>query len=83
MRGHGSVVVGDSAEAAFFGCTFLEENARNQLEAEIAGGAMALSPEEAADCANGTYRPHLFRLLWDYYRRKVPPLADEGDVDRQ
>lgn len=32
MRGHGSVVVGESAEAAFFGCTFLEENASKQLE---------------------------------------------------
>src|SRR5262245_14572135 len=37
MRGHGSVVVGESAEAAFFGCTFLEENACKQLEAEIIG----------------------------------------------
>jgi ribulose-5-phosphate 4-epimerase/fuculose-1-phosphate aldolase len=27
MRGHGSVVVGTTAEEAFFACTFLEENA--------------------------------------------------------
>ncbi len=31
MRGHGSVVVGATAEEAFFACTFLEENAQIQL----------------------------------------------------
>lgn len=77
MRGHGSVVVGDSAEATFFGCTFLEENARNQLEAEIVGGAMPLSAEEAADCAAGTFNPRLFGLLWSYYERRVGILDGE------
>jgi ribulose-5-phosphate 4-epimerase/fuculose-1-phosphate aldolase len=71
MRGHGSVVVGESAEAAFFAATFLEENACKQLEAEVVGGAIPLSPEEALDCANGTYNQRLFDLLWSYYERKV------------
>jgi ribulose-5-phosphate 4-epimerase/fuculose-1-phosphate aldolase len=71
MRGHGSVVVGESAEAAFFGCTFLEENACKQLEAEIIGGAIALSADEARDCCASTYNPRLFNLLWSYYERKV------------
>jgi ribulose-5-phosphate 4-epimerase/fuculose-1-phosphate aldolase len=71
MRGHGCVVVGDTAEATFFGCTFLEENARIQLEADIVGKAIPLTPEEAADCAKGTYDPRLFALLWEYYERKV------------
>jgi ribulose-5-phosphate 4-epimerase/fuculose-1-phosphate aldolase len=71
MRGHGSVVVGESAEAAFFGCTFLEENATKQLEAEIMGGAIALSADEARDCAESTYNPRLFNLLWSYYANKV------------
>jgi ribulose-5-phosphate 4-epimerase/fuculose-1-phosphate aldolase len=71
MRGHGSVVVGDSAEAAFFACTFLEENAGKQLQAEILGGAIPLSPEEARDCAEGTFVPRLFPLLWTYHERKV------------
>ena len=34
MRGHGCVVVGATAEEAFFACTFLEENAGIQLQAE-------------------------------------------------
>ena len=71
MRGHGSVVVGESAEAAFFGCTFLEENACKQLEAEIMGGAVALSADEARDCSESTYNPRLFNLLWSYYESKV------------
>src|SRR4029077_12747824 len=71
MRGHGSVVVGDTAEAAFFGCTFLEENATKQLQAEIMGGAIPLSADEARDCTESTYNPRLFNLLWSYYANKV------------
>ncbi len=71
MRGHGSVVVGASAEEAFFACTFLEENSQIQLQAEILGGAIALSAEEARDCAEGTFNPRLFPLLWTFYERKV------------
>ncbi|MGB7038156.1 MAG: class II aldolase/adducin family protein [Xanthobacteraceae bacterium] len=71
MRGHGNVVVGATAEEAFFACTFLEENAQIQLQAEVAGGAIPLSEEEARDCAEGTFNPRLFGLLWDFYARKV------------
>lgn len=77
MRGHGCVVVGESAEAAFFACTFIEENARIQLEADIIGKAMPLTPEEAADCARGTYDPRVFGLVWTYYARKVALGAEE------
>jgi ribulose-5-phosphate 4-epimerase/fuculose-1-phosphate aldolase len=72
MRGHGCVVVGATAEEAFFACTFLEENAGIQLQAEILGGAIALSSDEARDCAEGTFNPRLFPLLWKFYERKVP-----------
>jgi ribulose-5-phosphate 4-epimerase/fuculose-1-phosphate aldolase len=71
QRAHGSVVVGETAEICFFRCTFLEENARKQVEAEVLGGAIPLSPEEAADCARGTFNPRLLRLLWGYYQRKA------------
>ena len=79
MRGHGSVVVGPSAEEAFFKCTFLEENARNQIEAEMAGGAIPLKPEEAMECAKGTLNPRLFRLLWDYYQDKAERAVPKAD----
>src|SRR4051794_39096420 len=57
MRGHGSVVVGGTAEEALFACTFLEENSQIQLQAEIMGGAIPLTPEEARDCTDGTFNP--------------------------
>jgi ribulose-5-phosphate 4-epimerase/fuculose-1-phosphate aldolase len=72
MRGHGCVVVGGTAEEAFFACTFLEENAGIQLQAEILGGTIPLSADEARDCAEGTFNPRLFPLLWKFYERKVP-----------
>ena len=71
MRGHGSVVVGASAEEAFFACTFLEENAQIQLQADINGGGIALSDEEARDCRAGTFNQRLFELLWDFHERKA------------
>lgn len=71
MRGHGSVVVGPSVEETFFKCTFLEENARNQIEADMAGGAVPLKPEVARECAKGTLNPRLFGLLWEYYRNRA------------
>ena len=71
MRGHGSVVVGASVEEAFFCCTFLEENAQIQLQAEIMGGAIPLTEDEARDCAEGTFNPRLFPLLWAFCERKV------------
>jgi ribulose-5-phosphate 4-epimerase/fuculose-1-phosphate aldolase len=71
MRGHGTVVAAASAEEAFFACTFLEENAQIMLQADVAGGAILLSDDEARDCAEGTFNPRLFDLLWKFYERKV------------
>src|SRR3954466_14072990 len=78
-RAHGGLGVGESAKAAFFGCTFLEENASKQLEAEIMGGAIARTADEARDCAERTYNPRLFKVLWTSYESKVAlPAAQSG-----
>ncbi|HXQ50006.1 MAG TPA: class II aldolase/adducin family protein [Stellaceae bacterium] len=76
MRGHGVCVAGVSAEAAFFACTFLEENARKQFEAASLGGARPLSPAEAADCAAANFSQYSFDLLWQYYEHK-DEMADQ------
>ena len=55
------------AKEAFFACTFLEENAQIQLQADLAGGAIPLTDDEARDCREGTYNARLFGLLWDFY----------------
>ncbi|WP_158914737.1 class II aldolase/adducin family protein [Caulobacter sp. S45] len=79
QRGHGSVVVGETAEICFFRCTFMEENARKQVEAAMLGGALPLSPEHAADCARGTFNPRLLHLLWTYYERKARQALANGE----
>jgi len=73
MRGHGSVVVGESAEKCLLATTFIEENALYQIEGEALGGAVPLSPEAIADCAKGSLGGGLDRLLWDYWERRVVP----------
>jgi ribulose-5-phosphate 4-epimerase/fuculose-1-phosphate aldolase len=69
MRGHGSVVVGETPETALVACTYVEENARFQLEAEWLGGAIPLSRDEARDCSNGALA--IAPRLWDYWERRV------------
>ena len=56
MRGHGSVVVGETAELCLQNCTFIEENAQYQIEAEALGGAKPF-PEEIWDGIAGA-APH-------------------------
>ncbi len=51
------------------------ENAQIQLQAEIMGGAIALSEDEARRC-RGDVSPRLFPLPWAFYERKVK--LDEG-----
>jgi ribulose-5-phosphate 4-epimerase/fuculose-1-phosphate aldolase len=70
MRGHGSVVVGRSAEEAFFSSLFLEQNARFQIEADAIGGAHELDPAIARDCADGTRNDRLYGLVWRYHELK-------------
>ncbi len=71
MRGHGVVVAALTIKEAFFYCTFLEENARIQVEAAALGGASPLDEQEARDCAAGTLNDRLFNLLWGYHARRA------------
>lgn len=71
MRGHGSVVVGETAEECLRACTFMEENARYQIAAEALGGAKPfpdrLWKETSASHANaGTAF-----LVWKYWEQLV------------
>jgi len=72
MRGHGTVVCGETPELAFFYSIFLEENARHQVRAAPLGGALALSPEDARACTEGTVKnPRLLELVWSYHARQA------------
>ena len=69
MRGHGSVVVGETAETALVACTYMEENIRLQIEAEPLGGACPLSEDEICDCAKGALG--MGPRMWDFWERRV------------
>ncbi len=71
MRGHGSVVVGPSAEVALAACVFIEENAQYQIDAEPLGGVQAFPPEVWEQLAAERQGDYGARLLWNYYERKV------------
>jgi len=75
MRGHGSVVVGETPEQCLQGCTFIEENAQYQIEAEALGGAKPF-PNEIweqliAERRSGRVGSGGTMLLWNYWAQIV------------
>jgi len=75
MRGHGSVVVGETAELCLQACTFIEENAQYQIDAESLGGAKPF-PREIWDALGAQRRATGgAQLLWNYWEQIV---AEQG-----
>lgn len=72
MRGHGSVVVGETPELCLQACTFIEENAQYQIDAEALGGAKPFPKEIwdqlVAQQSSGTGGT---QLLWNYWQQIV------------
>jgi ribulose-5-phosphate 4-epimerase/fuculose-1-phosphate aldolase len=74
MRGHGSVVVGETVEAALAACTFIEENAQYQIDAAPLGGLKPYQPEiwdklvagRATRSGGGAGR-----LVWEFWERRI------------
>ena len=68
MRGHGSVVVGETAEKCLEASTFIEENAQYQIDAEALGGAKPF-PKEIFDAITAQRRSGTggTQLLWNYW----------------
>jgi len=71
MRGHGSVVVGETAEGALGACTFIEENAQYQIDAEALGGPKPFPPEMWDGLRAERKSGYANRLIWAYWERKV------------
>src|SRR3954470_10194197 len=70
MRGHGSVAVGPSVQAATFRAYYTEVNARLQAQAIGLGGPVTyLTPEESAK-ADATNMQVLGRV-WELWKRRV------------
>ena len=71
MRGHGSVVVGATPEAALMNCLAIEENAKYQIAAEPFGGAVPFAPEVVQEAMKLRGSLNVTRVVWEYYERKV------------
>ena len=73
MRGHGSVVVGETAEAALWNCIAIEENARYQIAAEPFGGPVPFPSDvvEGAARERGSKNSLREQLVWTYFERRV------------
>lgn len=71
MRGHGSVVLGETAEAALMNCLAIEENAKFQIAAEPFGGAVPFAPAVIQEAMRLRGSLNVGRVVWEYYERKV------------
>jgi len=71
MRGHGVTVVGESVEACFTGCVYLEENARRQFFASLLGPPLAFDEDEIRRVAKSTWKEKSFKKLWDHYESRA------------
>jgi ribulose-5-phosphate 4-epimerase/fuculose-1-phosphate aldolase len=71
MRGHGSVVVGKTAELAFMSCFSVEQNARYQIAAEAFGGAAPFAPEVIAKTMRQRNDLVVAASIWEYFERKA------------
>ncbi|HEY8693387.1 MAG TPA: class II aldolase/adducin family protein [Chloroflexota bacterium] len=66
LRGHGSVVLGESMERAFAAAIFLEENSKRQLYATLAGHVTYMTADEIERTGPNISQTAL-EGLWDYY----------------
>ena len=66
LRGHGSVVLGETMERAFAAAIFLEENSKKQLYATLAGHVTYMTPDEIERTGPNIAQKAL-EGLWDYY----------------
>ncbi|MCL5959075.1 MAG: class II aldolase/adducin family protein [Chloroflexi bacterium] len=71
MRGHGATVVGESVEACFTACVYLEENARRQLFSSILGTPIAFDEDEIRRVTASTWKEKTFKKVWDYFESRA------------
>ena len=71
LRGHGSVVAGESLKAVLFGAYFSELNAKYQIEAYRIGEKPRLLPKEEITEANEHYHERSYEKVWNYFFHKA------------
>jgi ribulose-5-phosphate 4-epimerase/fuculose-1-phosphate aldolase len=78
LRGHGSIVVGQSIEWTFAACVDLEESAARLCFASALGPVKFYTDDEVARVGKGRRKPSVIQKVWDHYvaRAKVAGLLD-------
>ncbi len=71
MRGHGVTVVGESVEACFTACIYLEENARRLYHASLLGPPLSFDEDEIRRVAKSTWKEKSFKKLWDHFESRA------------
>jgi ribulose-5-phosphate 4-epimerase/fuculose-1-phosphate aldolase len=67
LRGHGSVVLGQSIREVCMLALFLEESARLQTEAMRLGAPMFMERDEAERIAKRTFKPTSVERAWEHF----------------
>lgn len=70
LRGHGSVVAGDTIEWVFAGCIDLEESALRFYMASTLGPVRAYTEDEVNRVAAGRRKMSVIQKIWDHYVSK-------------
>lgn len=71
MRGHGSVVVGETPEACVMNCTAIEENARYQIMAEPFGGGVPFAPNIVQGAIQSRGTLNVAKVVWQFWEQKI------------
>jgi L-ribulose-5-phosphate 4-epimerase len=71
LRGHGSIVVGQSIEWTFAGCVDLEESAARLCLAFTLGPVRFYTDDEVARVGKGRRKPSVIQKVWDHYVAKA------------
>lgn len=71
LRGHGSIVVGESIEWTFAACVDLEESARRYYYASLLGSVEAYTEDELRRVGQGRRHMRVIQKIWDHYEAKA------------
>jgi len=72
LRGHGSVIAGNSVAEVFLDSLEMEENARSAVYAASLGALKTITPEEA-ELLRASYAKNDYRAakVWEHYQEKA------------
>ena len=71
LRGHGSIVAGESIEGTFAACIDLEESAARFYYASLLGPVRFYTEDEVNRVAKGRGRMPVIQKIWDHYAAKT------------